>query len=150
MSLGLADNTTCLLSGIHDAVGVVLKSDMPVRIRCGGLVAFAGYGMSQACSAPSMFCNKRICFPSGENLTMGVLKGPRDAKGAGSYGVSAAPARAVHRVTTPSGPPKSAAIAAPSRETDPLLANLPPKMSAGVHGSGSPPTVDTDQSRRAA
>ncbi len=64
---------------------------MPWRIRCGGLAALAGYGISQASSPAPAFRIRRICLPSGENFTLGALKMDRDANGVGSYGFGAAP-----------------------------------------------------------
>src|SRR6266480_1209658 len=111
------------LSGIHDAVGVSVRFDRPWRIRCGGLAAFGGYGISHVSSPDPAFRIRRICLPSGENLTLGVLKRDRDANGAGSYGFSAAPCVAVPRPIISSAPTTRAASARPSRETEPLPSN---------------------------
>src|SRR5271157_1127056 len=107
------------LSGIQEHAGVPPKAGKPWRIRCGGLAAFAGYGISQASSPAFAFRSKRICLPSGENSSLGPLWRSRDANGAGSYGLGAEPGgELIHTPNIPSSPWCSQATAVPSRETE--------------------------------
>jgi hypothetical protein len=66
--------TTRRLSGIQENVGVPDDGGIVCsKMRRGGLLASAGYGISHASSPRFALRNSSNCAPSGENRTVGVL-----------------------------------------------------------------------------